>query len=165
MTRVQAGLLLLLAVPVLWALMWWGWRGRARRHDGVTDLPVVPPDFSPDTLVRAEGTYVSTTTEGDWLDRVVAQGLGVRSAVSLSLGPEGLLLARQGAPDVWVPSTSLRGVRRERGMAGKYVGAGGIVVLTWQHAAASLDTGLRMRSAEDAERLVVGLQALAGARS
>lgn len=165
MTRVQAGLLLLVAVPILWGLMWWGWRGRVRRHRDMAALPVAPQDFLPDQLEPVEGTYVSTTTEGDWLDRVVAHGLGVRSPVAVSLGAAGLLLARRGAADVWIPATALRGVRKESGMAGKYVGGQGLVVVTWAHAEASLDTGLRLRRADDADRLVENLQVLTGAVS
>lgn len=165
MTRLQAGLLLLLAIPVVWGLMWWGWRGRVRRQGDVAALPPVPQGFSPDRLGPVEGTYVSTTTEGDWLDRVVAHGLGVRSPVEASLGSAGLLLARRGAPDLWIPATAMRGVRREPGMAGKYVGGEGLVVVTWRHAETTLDTGLRLRRGDDEAQLVERLQALTGAVS
>ena len=44
--------------------------------DRIIDIrPVTIPD--PDDVV--EGVYASTTTSGNWLDRIAAHGLGVRS--------------------------------------------------------------------------------------
>ena len=37
----------------------------------------------------------------------------------------------------------IRGVRRERGMAGKFVEEGGLLVITWEHGSRTLDTGFR----------------------
>jgi len=156
--------LLFLGVVVLWTMMRVGYRRRAGRHD----LPVLPPAPEPlerELLPAVEGTYVSTTTEGDWLDRVVARGLGARSAAGAHVTPAGVLFARRGAPEVWIPVGQLRGVRRGRGMAGKFVEAGGLLVVTWEHGTQRLDTGFRARRCADQDRLYETLKSLVGQES
>ncbi|WP_129788926.1 hypothetical protein [Promicromonospora panici] len=113
-----------------------------------------------------EAVYVSTTLHGDWLARVGAHGLGDRSSALVSVhdaGPGqdgGVLIERDGAQDLWVPVNAIRSAGLAPGMAGKYVGTDGLVVLTWAVpeadgvAAALVDTGLRTRRAEDRGGLV-----------
>ncbi len=149
MSELQLGLLLLLVVPVLWAMMWWGWRRRGRRQSDVGALHTVPEPLSPSTFGPVEAVYVSTTRAGDWLDRVVAHGLGTRSDAEVSVHADGVLLRRAGAADVWVPAADLTAVRRERGAAGKFVRERGLVVLTWTLGDAGLDTALRTRYDDD----------------
>jgi hypothetical protein len=148
---------LVLVCGVALALALRGWRARARRQAGVP-APARPaggpgPDAVP-------GVYVSTTRAGDWLDRVVVHGLGVRSPVLVDVGPDGVAMHRTGARPVQVPAADLVGVRRERGMAGKYVDAEGLVVITWRLGPETLDTGVRTRTAQDGVRLVAALERL-----
>src|SRR5512139_1339843 len=117
-----AVLALLLALAYLG--MWLGWRRRARKHD-------VPP------LVP------SPTVGGDWLDRVVAQGLGARSLVRLRLSAEGLDVVRVGG-SFRIPAEALRGARHDQGIAGKVVPPHGVLVVTWQHGSLLLDSGFRL---------------------
>ncbi len=86
---------------------------------------------SPEEL-RAEGTYVSTTTVASRLERVAAGGLGVRARATMAVGPGGVRWERQGAAEVHVGPERLTGVGRERGMAGKWVGQNRLVVVTWR---------------------------------
>ncbi len=153
MTELQLGLLLLLLVPVIWGLMWWGWRRRGRRQADVGALHRVPDPLSPSAFGPIEAVYVSTTRAGDWLDRVVVHGLGTRSAAEVSVHADGVLVRRTSAPDVWVPAPDLAWVRRERGAAGKFVREDGLVVLTWTLGDAELDTALRTRYDHDRDAL------------
>ncbi len=178
MSETQAGILVLLAIPVLWALMWWGWRHRQRRQAGVPAPLPAPADPGEVLLEPREGVYVSTTTEGDWLDRVVAHGLGRRSACEVGVFADGVSVARDGEDVLWVPAGTLVRVRRERGMAGKYVDREGLVVLTWSlgedapggadgggtGGSLPVDTGLRLRRDDDADALVAALAGLLARR-
>ena len=123
--------------------MWRGWRRRARKHDL---LPLVPApavaDLPPATL-QSGGRYFGTTTSGDWLDRVVARGLGARSSCRLSLSAEGLDVIRL-AGSFRIPARALRGARHDQGIAGKVVPPHGLLVVTWQHGDLLLDTGFRL---------------------
>lgn len=147
MSTVQAGLLFLLVVPAIFGLMYLGWRGRGRRQDDVEPPARTPPEGGVGTAVVAPvaGTYVSTVRAGDWLDRVVVYGLGVRSRATLHAGEAGLWFERVGAPDVFVPTADLLAVRTETGIAGKYTVGEGVLVVRWRIGGTELDTGFRPR--------------------
>nr|BFF16994.1 hypothetical protein GCM10025730_05150 [Promicromonospora thailandica] len=104
--------------------------------------------------------YVSTTLHGDWLARVGAHGLGDRSNAQVSVHDGGLVIEREGAQDLWLPVGTIRNASLAPGMAGKYVGTDGLVVVTWAVpeadgvAPALVDTGLRPRRATDRGGLV-----------
>jgi hypothetical protein len=168
-----AVLLVVLAVVLL--AMRAGWRGRAQRSATLVPvLPQVPADelggvrYGP-----VEGTYVSTTVAGDWLDRVVAHDLGSRSPASATVYDAGVLLSRRGARDVFLPGAALRGVSLAPGIAGKVVGGEGVVVLRWEavggrgarfagdaRGVTVLETGLRLRRSADRQDLVSAVRSL-----
>lgn len=150
--------LVLLLVAGCYLLMRRGWRRRAARQGDLPPLPT-PPQDGPDSeeLVCAEGTYVTTTREGDWLDRVVTSGLGVRSSARMCVSWDGVRYERDGAPEIFVPAAAVRRVRLQSGMAGKFVEAGGLVVLTWDHGGVGLDTGFRPRHGDARDELRAGV--------
>lgn len=154
--------MVLVAVPGFWALMWLGWRARRRRQAGLAPLPAVPEQRGTGLLDDVEATYVTSTFAGQQLERVVPYGLGVPSAAVVRVSTGGVLLDRRGAPAVWVPAGALRGARLQRGIIGKVVDAEGLVVLEWEHAGTRLDTGLRLRYEADRQRLLDAVAALTG---
>ena len=127
--------------------MWRGWRRRAHKHDlpPLVDAPAVA-DLPPARL-QSGARYFGTTTSGDWLDRVVARGLGARSTCRLSLSDEGLDVIRL-AGSFRIPAAALRGARHDQGIAGKVVPPHGVLVVTWRHGEHELDTGFRLTAAE-----------------
>jgi hypothetical protein len=135
---------LLLAGLVLlaYAGMLRGWRRRGRRHDLA---PLVPLGEPGPALLQAEGRYFGTTAAGDWLDRVVARGLGTRSPARLVLTPAGLDVHRPGG-DFRIPVGGLEDARHDQGIAGKVVPPHGLLVVTWRHGDHRLDTGFRLDS-------------------
>lgn len=147
MSTWQAATLLLALVVVLYVLMWRGWRRRAARHD----LPplVDPPAVTdlPEPKLVSGARYFGTTVAGDWLDRVVARGLGARSTCRLNLSSEGLDVIRL-AGSFRIPTAALCGSRRDQGIAGKVVPPSGVLVVTWQHGDLTLDTGFRLTDPE-----------------
>ncbi len=142
--------------------MWRGWRNRARSSaTAIPALPDAPKDIGPTRLGPLEATYVSSTTAGDWLDRVAAHGLGARSSAQVEVHDAGVLLRRQGVADVFIPSAALRAVGTAPGMAGKFMGGDALVVLTWSPAGDHLlDTGLLVRHRSERPALVEAVQAL-----
>ncbi len=150
-------------------LAWWGmragWEHRRRRTEAAAPvLPQVPDDPGPATFGPLESVYVSSTRAGDWLDRVVAHDLGVRSRAEVSVHATGVLVRRAGARDLFLPAQTLRGAGTARGIAGKVVSRDGLVVLTWLPPGADdergLDTGLLPRHAADRDALVDAVAAL-----
>jgi len=126
-----------------------GWRNRAQRQDDLpAPLSTAPAPWTP-SAAPAAGLYLGSTTAGDWLDRIVVHEMGVRSRADLSVGSEGIWLRRTGARDVFIPRTDLRGVRLERGIAGKAFERDGVVVITWELGGRLIDTGFRADLADD----------------
>jgi len=135
---------LVLAVAVLGALgMRRGWRRRAARYDDLPPLPAAPADPGVDRLPPAAGLYVGTTVAGDWLERVVAAGLADRSAGRLRLSDAGVLIERAGANVLFLPAQAVTGARVDNALAGKVIGPGGLLVVSWSHGGRGLDTGFR----------------------
>ncbi|MFF8287002.1 hypothetical protein ACF06W_30420 [Streptomyces albus] len=141
---------LVLFIALLYWLMRQGWKWRGTLQG---DLPELPqrPEQSGEPLLTAAGRYHGSTSAGQWLDRIVAHGLGTRSRAELTLTARGLDVARPGAADFFVPADRLRGARLDTGIAGKVLTEGGLLVVTWEHGGRRLDSGFRFdRSAEQA---------------
>ncbi|GAA2723660.1 PH-like domain-containing protein [Cellulomonas aerilata] len=164
---VTVALLAAAGVAALWGMRS-GWQRRGERTAAaVPDLPDVPAaddrSLGAARTAPIEGTYVSSTVSGDWLERVVAQDLGTRSAAVVQVFDAGVRIERPGARNLFLPASALRAAGTSGGMAGKYVGGQGLVVLTWQppaSGAAALDTGLRLRRSADREPLLTAVRGL-----
>ncbi|HEY4992607.1 MAG TPA: transporter [Nakamurella sp.] len=129
-----------------------GWRHRADRQSGLAPLPGTPPDLGPDLVEPLAGLYISTTTSGSWQDRIVAQGLGRRSAGAVRLSADGVCIERDGADDIFVPLADLATVTTAPGIAGKVMGmADGVLIVRWSLGGTLLDSGFR---ADDADAQV-----------
>jgi hypothetical protein len=158
--RIAYTAVVLLLAGLVMALMRRGWRRRAARQADLPPLPATPAPCAAELLAPVAGYYVSSTSAGDWLDRIVVRDLGVPSRAVVRVSAAGVLFERAGASDVFVPAARLRGVRREAGMAGKFVETGGLVVLTWQLGDRLLDTGFRAVRAGDSAALVAATSGL-----
>ncbi|MFF0743767.1 hypothetical protein ACFYVL_25580 [Streptomyces sp. NPDC004111] len=139
--------LVLFVVLVYWLMrQGWKWRGTLQ-----SDLPELPesPQSPGEAKLRSSGRYHGSTTAGQWLDRIVAHGLGTRSRAELTLTDQGLDVVRPGAGDFFVPAAQLREARLDKGIAGKVLAEGGLLVVTWEHGGKPIDSGFRFdRAAE-----------------
>lgn len=142
-------LLLTVGFAVFWvamvALMYWGWRGRARRQaDRIGDLPAVPDDLGVPVIAPSTGLYVGSTLAPSWQDRIAVGDLGHRATCELSRYAAGVLLERTGASAIWIPRESIRAIRTERGLAGKVMSKDGLLVIRWAlPTGTEIDTGFR----------------------
>jgi len=143
MTRALLVLACVVFVLLLLTGMWLGWRNRARRQSGLPDLPAVPSALGAQRLEPATGVYVGTTFASSWQDRVVHAGLGRRAEATLALYDSGAVIDRAGAAPVFVPARDLLDARLAPALAGKVMGAGGLLVLRWRLGQNELDTGFR----------------------
>ncbi|WP_208754154.1 hypothetical protein [Streptomyces bauhiniae] len=133
---------LALFVALVYWLMREGWKWRGTLQSDLPELPEVPDDLGPEKLTLS-GRYHGSTTAGQWLDRIVAHGLGSRSRAELTLTDEGLAVERPGATDFFIPAGALRGARLDKGIAGKVLTEGGLLVVTWAHGEKLIDSGFR----------------------
>ncbi|MER5849902.1 hypothetical protein ABT126_23340 [Streptomyces sp. NPDC002012] len=136
------GLIVLIAF-VYW-LMRQGWKWRGSLQSDLPELSSTPEGFADgEKLLTLTGRYHASTTAGQWLDRIVAHGLGTRSRVELTLTDQGLDVVRPGAADFFVPAAALREARLDKGIAGKVLPEGGLLIITWAHGDKLIDSGFR----------------------
>ncbi|MER8097630.1 hypothetical protein ACFXPW_35340 [Streptomyces goshikiensis] len=141
---------LLVFIAFVYWLMRQGWKWRGALQSDLPELPAAPSGL-PEHRLALTGRYHGSTTAGQWLDRIVAHGLGLRSRVELTLTDAGLDVVRPGANDFFVPTAQLRGARLDKGIAGKVLTEGGLLVVTWAHGDKLIDSGFRSdRAAEHA---------------
>ncbi|GHE52873.1 hypothetical protein QWL27_18025 [Streptomyces thermocarboxydus] len=133
---------LALFVALVYWLMREGWKWRGTLQSDLPELHSAPDDPGPATLTMS-GRYHGSTTAGQWLDRIVAHGLGTRSRAELTLSDAGLDVVRPGADDFFVPADALREARLDKGIAGKVLTEGGLLVITWKHGDRLIDSGFR----------------------
>ncbi|GAA4875288.1 hypothetical protein [Kitasatospora terrestris] len=149
---------LLIVIGLVYWLMRQGWNWRRTQQSALPPLPEVPAELGGEILT-ADGRYHGTTTAGNWLDRVVAHGLGTRSLAGPTLTERGLLVRRPGDVDLWIPAAALTAARLDSGIAGKVVPSG-LLVVTWDLRGTRLDSGLRLDHAEEHTAWVEAIDAL-----
>ncbi len=141
--------LLTLGFALFWvamvALMYWGWRGRAKRQqDRIGQLPAVPEHLGAQTIAPSTGLYVGSTLAPSWQDRIAVGDLGYRANCDLARYERGILMDRDGASPIWIPEESIRAIRTERGLAGKVMSKDGVLVIRWElPTGTEIDTGFR----------------------
>ncbi|RLU84943.1 hypothetical protein CTZ27_26695 [Streptomyces griseocarneus] len=139
---------LLLFIALVYWLMREGWKWRGTLQGDLPELPQAPEGQGEARLTMA-GRYHGSTTAGQWLDRIVAHGLGTRSRAELTLTEQGVTVVRPGAQDFFIPADRVRGARLDKGIAGKVLTEGGLLVITWVHGDREIDSGFRSdRAAE-----------------
>ncbi|GGZ01731.1 hypothetical protein [Streptomyces nitrosporeus] len=137
-----------IGLAVFIAFVYWlmrqGWKWRGSLQSGLPALATTPEGFADrEPLLTLSGRYHASTTAGQWLDRIVAHGLGTRSRAELTLTGEGLDVRRPGAADFFVPAGALREARLDKALAGKVLPEGGLLVITWAHGETLIDSGFR----------------------
>lgn len=154
--------LAMVAVIVLacWG-MWRGWRNRAGRQAGLpAPQQAVPVPADAATLAHCEGRYIGTVRDGDWLDRIVAHGLGSPSRCRIDVIDAGVNVERGSSASFFIPRADLRKVGSGKGIAGEVVESGGLGIVTWQLGDAVLATGFRADSAVAQHSVLTALEEL-----
>ncbi|MGW7402083.1 PH-like domain-containing protein [Streptomyces cyaneofuscatus] len=155
---------LLLFIALVYWLMREGWKWRGRLQSGLPELATTPDGFADDeVLLTLTGRYHASTTAGQWLDRIVAHGLGTRSRTELTLTARGLDVVRPGASDFFIPAEALREARLDKALAGKVLPEGGLLIITWARGETQIDSGFRSDHAAEHQAWVEAVNRLADA--
>jgi hypothetical protein len=160
--RPEAVAVVVLVIVLAWGLMYLGWRRRQSRQADVPALPTAPDGLAQRAReIGVEGSYVSTTVANQPLERITAQGLGATGVAHLLVADDvpGLLVARDGAPDVFVPAGALTDVRVESMRAGKAT-PHGLLVVEWRLGDRAVATAFRPRDPHDREAVLRSVRAL-----
>lgn len=152
----QRLLLTLLVIGVIALTVWGMWRSWRKR--AAVDLPVLraPADFTADTEVA--GRYLGTSPAQDWMQRIVANGMGAPGNAFANLAVPGVLLTREGEPDLFIAATQIDDVQIGRGVAGQVAEKDGIVLWFWTVGDRALQSGFRPDAPEDVARLMQASQ-------
>jgi hypothetical protein len=156
---------LVLFIALLYWLMRQGWKWRATQQSGLpplVELPRAREDAATAMLEELLGRYHGSTSAGEWLDRIIARDLGVRSLVELNLTEDGLRVVRPAATDFLIPRAALRGARTDKGIAGKVLPEGGLLVVTWEHGGKLIDSGFRSNESAQHGAWVEAINRLVG---
>jgi hypothetical protein len=154
-TRTQLLIYVLIGFVVIIALAILGWTTRRRRQGNIPATAPLPADVG--TLHgEFEGFYVSTTPDGQPLNRIAVRGLGFRARAMIAVADAGVVLDLPGNI-VFIPRESLREVTRANYTIDRVVESGGLVLLAWTLGDIKLDSYLRV---EQTEELVAALQSL-----
>jgi hypothetical protein len=135
--------LVLVLLVVLLALLPLGWYARRRRQKSV-DAPIAVPENLGEVVGTFAGKYVATTASGDPYDRIAVHGLGFRSNVDATVTDAGLLLARPGEPDTWIPRADLRRLERATWTIDRVVEQDGLQLIEWMLGSRAVATYLRL---------------------
>ncbi|MGW5522341.1 PH-like domain-containing protein [Gordonia sp. NPDC003950] len=149
MNELWTDLIIVIVVLVVWlalvALVVRGWRNRGRRQaEIIGEIPTAPAELG-DTLRGPDtGLYLGATLAPSWQNRIAVGDFGDRASARLSAHPDGILIERTGASEIWIPRASITAVRTERGHAGKVMSADGVLVIRWTlPGGTEIDSGFR----------------------
>lgn len=141
------------------ALAVWGmWRSWRRRAAVELPLQPVPAGYLPDLEVA--GRYVGTAPADDWMQRIVASGLGAPGNATADVAQQGVRLERIGEPSVFIAAAQITDVTLGRGVAGQVAEKDGLVLWYWTAGDADLQSGFRPDRPEDVVALYEKSRAL-----
>jgi hypothetical protein len=150
-------LLLVMALFVAFVvLMIVGWNTRKRRQRGIAAPDTVPAEIGA-VHGEFEGLYVSTTLDGQPLNRVVVRGLGYRARASITVAEAGVVLALRGGEPIFIRSSVIREVTRARYTIDRVVEEGGLVLLAWNLGDTAVDSYLRL---DESQKLIDAIASL-----
>lgn len=145
---------------LFYALMLRGWRGRQRRQGDLPPPPPAPVERGHVVVGAVPGLFVGTTSAGQWLDRIAVHHLSDRSAGWLTVTADGVVIEREGLPDLYLPHGALLAAGPGDAIAGKVVGRDGLLLLTWRLGGRTVQSGFRAGDHARHRRLADAITAL-----
>lgn len=151
------------AIAIL-ALMWLGWRSRAKRDAGIR---LAVGEIAGALVAEFTGLqYVSTTPLGAPLERVSIPGLRYKGLAALVVREGGVTVTVTGEPDVSIPGSDVLGASRASGRVGKAVETGGLSVLEWRAAnGRELESGFRFTEPAQQREFEAAIGRITGAHT
>jgi hypothetical protein len=150
LTFVMVGFAVIIALGAI------GWTTRRRRQRDIPAPAAVPDDVG-GLIAEFEGFYVSTTLDGQPLNRVAVRGLGFRARATIAVTGAGIVLALPGH-DVFIPRADIREISRAQYTIDRVVEPGGLVLVAWTLGETRVDSYLRVA---ETDQLVDALLSIA----
>lgn len=164
MSRTGFAFMMVGIAAAILALMWFGWRGRAKHNSGIV---LAARALVGSVITEFTGVqYVSTTPLGSALDRVSIPGLRFKGLADVAVRSDGVTITVTGEATVTIPASDLIGTSRSNGRVGKAVEAGGLSVLEWRSAdGRELESGFRFADPKQQNAFDAAIAGLTGPAS
>lgn len=159
MDRLGPAALVVALIALVLALMWWGWRNRARRQAGY-DRPSPVPDSLPETTLTVKALYLSTTPADRPLDRLVVTGLAFRADAVIRASSAGLAVALRGEPEILIESDHLVGIGPATLTIDRVVETDGLLRLRWLLGVDPVDSYFRLFDENDRQEFLTTVRQL-----
>jgi hypothetical protein len=153
--RTQLLIEVLIGFVVIIGLAILGWTLRRRRQRTIPAPEPMPADIG-ELRGEFDGFYVSTTPDGQPLNRIAVRGLGFRARATIAVADRGVVLALPGN-NIFIPKETIREVTRANYTIDRVVEPDGLVLLAWALGETKLDSYLRV---EETEKLVAAIESL-----
>lgn len=164
-TRLLLVALTFAIIAFLFFLIARSWRRRARRQEGLGELPTIPAqvlaDIAAGNLDSVEVRYIGTAAATDWDDKIAYRGLANRGFADVTVHELGILIDRVATQPLFIPRDAIMQVALVQGVAGRVYGKDGVVAIRWVHTDFVLDTGLRSSARDIRRELVASIQNMA----
>jgi hypothetical protein len=150
METYHVGLMGVALVVMLVAVAFVSWRRKVKQQEQILPIPATPKES------KTSGSrcfYVATTFLDRPLDRVVAHGLGHRGWAEVSITKSGVVIARVGERELFIPTADLSKVSQSTAVIDKAVERNGLISVAWRLGDTELETHLRFVA--QTERLAV----------
>jgi len=135
----------LLVVFVL--LMLGSWRRRKAAQAGIAVPLPVPAQYT--ELGRAGALYLSTTPDGEPLNRIAVRGLGFRARFDVIVAAEGIVLPIPGETPVFIPAADVREITTASWTIDRGIEPHGLTVIRWTLGDTRLDSYFRFDEPTD----------------
>ncbi|MCP2030847.1 hypothetical protein L1277_000911 [Okibacterium sp. HSC-33S16] len=141
--RLIPAILVLGLLALLLVGMWLAWRGRVRRHSGLTAGESLP-DAGIHPILVADVLYVATTEADRPLERLAIRGLAFRARAELTVATEGVVISVPGQEPIFLPAHSIRSSLPATWTIDRVVESDGLVAIAWRSGETDVDSYVRV---------------------
>jgi hypothetical protein len=129
--RIGPTIAIAVVVVLVFLAMWWGWRRRGRRDNGLRPINAVPADLGVE-LAAAKVFYVATTKHDVPIERLAIRGLGFRGRATVAVSAAGAVLSIAGENPVFIPADRIDTVDQATWAIDRVVEPEGLVRIAWR---------------------------------
>jgi hypothetical protein len=142
--KVIPAIIVIVLIVGFLALMARSWNRRKARQAELASTVPVPTDPGA-TLVTADALYLSTTPDGEPLNRIAVRGLGFRARFGVVVTSAGIILPIPGESEIFIPKADIREISTASWTIDRGIEPDGLTVVRWTLGDTTAISGSRNR--------------------